>query len=300
MWQMMEMMMGGGGGGGDWDGSDNGAGDDGHDSDGDAGKAKGKGKGKKGKGMGDMFAMMSMMKGMKGGKGGFGFGGKGMSLAAKKVMQGERVYAGKLQYWDNDRNSGFIYCGEVMQEAGQQVYAFRKVLEKAQCDVGDDLAFFLHWSERGQPQASTPMLRLSSSQENNLVLKGTFKKAGSKDYGFIKCQETEDYFGRDVYVGAQLASTLEEGQLVAFNVMLNREGMPNASMICPCDETYAAVPGELTETKAVEGKGKKGFGHKGVGKSKAGKNDNDIFNNLMSLMGKGGKGKGGDDGYSPY
>eukprot|EP00929_Paragymnodinium_shiwhaense_P105831 TRINITY_DN708_c0_g1_i1.p1 TRINITY_DN708_c0_g1~~TRINITY_DN708_c0_g1_i1.p1 ORF type:complete len:323 (-),score=109.36 TRINITY_DN708_c0_g1_i1:151-1041(-) len=293
MWQMMEMMMGGGGGGGggDWDGSDSGM----DDSDGGFGKAKGKGKGKKGGGKGDMFAMLMGMKGLKG-KG--GFGGKGMSLAAKKVMQGEKVYSGKLQSFDVERNSGFIYSPELMQEAGQQVYAFRKVLEKSQCEVGDDVCFFLHWSERGQPQASTPMMRLSSCQENNLVLKGTFKK-GNKDYGFIQCQETEDYFGRDVYVGAQLAATLENGQLVAFNVMLNREGLPNASLICPCDETYAAVPGDLSETKEMDGKGKKGFKGKGKGKSKAGKNDDDIFNNLMALMGKGGKG-GGDDGYSPY
>eukprot|EP00929_Paragymnodinium_shiwhaense_P105835 TRINITY_DN708_c0_g1_i6.p1 TRINITY_DN708_c0_g1~~TRINITY_DN708_c0_g1_i6.p1 ORF type:complete len:295 (-),score=107.14 TRINITY_DN708_c0_g1_i6:151-1035(-) len=294
MWQMMEMMMGGGGGGGDWDGSDNGAGDDGHDSDGDAGKAKGKGKGKKG-GKGDMFALMMGMKGLKG-KGGWGKGKQ--SLAALKVSQGEKVYNGKLQYFDVERNSGFIYCQDVMNEAGQQVYAFRKVLEKCQCEVGDDVAFFLHWSEKGQPQASSPMLRLSSSVDNNLCFKGTFKK-GKQDYGFIQCQETEDYFGRDVYVGAQLAATIENGQLVAFNVMLNREGLPNASLICPCDETYAAVPGDLSETKEMDGKGKKGFKGKGKGKSKAGKNDDDIFNNLMALMGKGGKG-GGDDGYSPY
>eukprot|EP00929_Paragymnodinium_shiwhaense_P081546 TRINITY_DN426_c0_g2_i1.p1 TRINITY_DN426_c0_g2~~TRINITY_DN426_c0_g2_i1.p1 ORF type:complete len:386 (+),score=126.04 TRINITY_DN426_c0_g2_i1:95-1252(+) len=250
----------------------------------DTGKGKGKGKGKGG-GMNDMMAMMMAMMG----GGGKGMMGKGMSKAASKVAKGEKVYYGKLRSYNAERSSGFIFCQDVFGEHGSEVYAFKQVLENANAGVGDELAFFLHWSAKGQPQASAPVLRLSSSAENNLVLKGTFKK-GKADYGFIQCQETMDYFGRDVYVGAQLAANIESGQLCAFNVMLNRDGMPNACLICPCDDSYGPVAGDLSVSSEMEGFDK-GKGKGGMG---------DMMGMMMSMMGMGGggggKGKGGGYG----
>eukprot|EP00929_Paragymnodinium_shiwhaense_P081545 TRINITY_DN426_c0_g1_i1.p1 TRINITY_DN426_c0_g1~~TRINITY_DN426_c0_g1_i1.p1 ORF type:complete len:381 (+),score=144.36 TRINITY_DN426_c0_g1_i1:95-1237(+) len=242
----------------------------------DTGKGKGKGKGKGGGEM-DMMSMLMSMMGM-GGKGGKG---KGMSKAAYKVGKGEKVYYGKLRHYNAEKSSGFIYCEDVFGEHGQEVYAFKNVLEEAQAGVGDELAFFLHWSAKNQPQASAPLLRLSSQTENNLVLKGTFKK-GQKDYGFIECQETMDYFGRDVYVGATLAQSLTSGSTVAFNVMLNRDGMPNACLVCPCDATYMPVAGDLSVTSEMEGFAK------GKGKGKGGMDD--MMGMMMSMMGMGGGG----------
>merc|ERR1719409_1848264 len=168
-----------------------------------------------------------------------------MAKAAMKIAKGERAYWGTLRYFNADKNIGTIFSKEVMNEHGQEVFAFRTVLEECGAGLGDDMAFFLHWNERGQVQCSSPSLRLTSTEENNLVLKGWFKKPNGKDFGFIDSWECREMFGRDVYVGANLTAGLEEGQAVAFNVFLNKEGMPNAQMICACDDTYTPQPGDL-------------------------------------------------------
>merc|ERR1719313_2707707 len=125
-----------------------------------------------------------------------------MSKAAHRQSKGEKVYNGILHYYSAERNAGRIYSKDAWEEHGQEVYAFKNALEECGAGVGDEIAFFLHWSARGQAQCSSPTLRLSSSIENNLVLTGTFKKPKdvAKEFGFIECWETGSYFGRDVYV----------------------------------------------------------------------------------------------------
>merc|ERR1719163_1551732 len=69
------------------------------------------------------------------------------------------------------------------------------------------------------------------------------------------------YFGRDVYVNKDLVEGLAQGTCVAFNINLNGDGMPNASLICHCEETYQPPAGELTTGELespMGGKGKKG------------------------------------------
>merc|ERR1719163_2320076 len=138
------------------------------------------------------------MKGMKGMK------GKGMGKVSKaqmKMGKGEKVYHGTLRYFNAEKNSGYIYCQEIFNEHGSEVYAFKNCLEEAGAGVGDEVSFFLHWSGKGQPQCSSPVIRLASAVENNLVLKGTFKnKNAEKGFGFIECWECSEFFGRDVYV----------------------------------------------------------------------------------------------------
>merc|ERR1712232_892279 len=109
-----------------------------------------------------------------------------------------KVYSGKLVRYMTEKTAGYIFSDQIFNEFGHDsVYAFQNTLEESKVGVGDEVCFFLHWNSRGQCQASSPLMRLSSSIESNLVMKGTFKKAKdeSKGYGFIDCPEIKDYFG---------------------------------------------------------------------------------------------------------
>lgn len=195
--------------------------------------------------------------------------GFGKSKSQQRIANGEKIYHGILHYFNAEKNAGKIYSRACFEEHGQEVYAFRNVLEECGAGVGDEIAFFLHWSSKGQAQISMPALRIASSIENNLVLKGTFKKPKdeSKDFGFIECWETGEFFGRDVYVPANLCEGLEAGMHVAFNCTLNTDGMPNCRVVCMCEENYSAMPGDLSMTGEVPGF-TKGKGKWPKGKSK--------------------------------
>merc|ERR1719335_1723647 len=138
----------------------------------------GKGKGKDGKGKG------------KDGK------GKGKSKAQMKVAMGEQVYSGQLTSYSVEKTSGFINCQAVSFMSGSEVYAFKDVLERAYAGPGDTVAFFLHWSARGQPQASSPLLRMSGG-DTAYALKGYYKATQNqeKPFGFITCDATYELFG---------------------------------------------------------------------------------------------------------
>merc|ERR1712232_1091041 len=162
-------------------------------------------------------------------------------------------------------------------------------------------AFFLHMSGKGQPQCASPVIRLASAVENNLVLTGTFKnKNKEKGFGFIECWECTEYFGRDVYVPANLAEGLEAGALVAFNCTLNKEGMPNARLICRCEQGYVPQPGDLSKTSQVpKGKGKGGLDPAMMAMmSQMGMPPEMMM--FMRAMGKGKAMGKGDKGKGPY
>lgn len=238
-----------------------------------------------------MEAMMAMMATVMG-----GMGGKG-SKAANMIGKGEKVHHGILHCYNTERNAGRIYCKEIFEEYGQDVYAFKSFLDECGAGVGDHIAFFLHLNSKGQPQGGSPPLRLSTSVENNLALTGKFKnKNEEKGHGFIECWETHEYFGRDVYVPANLCENLENGTVVAFNCILNREGMPNCRMICECEEGYKPEPGDLSQTSAMTeyGKGGKPVGYKGMMSTLVQLGKSGIDPNVaMAMVGMGkGKGKG--------
>merc|ERR1719420_77848 len=95
-------------------------------------------------------------KGDKGGKGGLG-------KAAMKLQNGEPLYFGKVKTFDAEKKRGYIVCEEIFNESGMDVYVFGNVLEPSGGAPGDTVAFFVHWSAAGQPQASMPMIRISSA-----------------------------------------------------------------------------------------------------------------------------------------
>eukprot|EP00931_Biecheleriopsis_adriatica_P076019 TRINITY_DN49774_c0_g1_i1.p1 TRINITY_DN49774_c0_g1~~TRINITY_DN49774_c0_g1_i1.p1 ORF type:complete len:764 (-),score=179.91 TRINITY_DN49774_c0_g1_i1:46-2271(-) len=220
--------------------------------------------------------------GKDGGKGGGGGGQSNWTQARKRREAGEQVFYGTVKSFDPEWKNGVIEC----RALGQDIYVYETTLQSCGAGPGDAVAFFLHISNKGKPQAGMPMIRLKSGFEGNHPLKGHFKMGGSS--GFIQCPEVKDFFGRDVYCNADLSSTLEVGQMVAFSVYLNPQGMPNADSAAPCDELYEGLPGDLSVKSAVETPASsKGF-DKGFGKGKM-----DDFSFMAPKgKGKGDKGKG--------
>ncbi|CAE8627785.1 unnamed protein product, partial [Polarella glacialis] len=198
------------------------------------------------------------------GKGGGKNGGK--SKTALKVAAGEKLFNGVIRMFNPEKKSGFIDCKDTQYQFAQDVYVFQDVLERGLAGPGDKVCFFLHWSAKGQPQASSPLLRIQHSAEGQYALKGHYKPREGADFGFIACEETREFFDRDVYVNKDIAVTLEAGQLVSFNCYLNRDGLPNAEEVVPCEEEWLPVPGDLSIAQQA------GFDHAFKSLSMAAKN----------------------------
>lgn len=266
------------------------------------GKAKGYGivKGDFGKGC--------FGKGKDKGKDGKDAKGSGKSKCAMKLAAGEPIYHGQIKTYDVDRKRGYIVCQEVNCMTGGDVYVFENVLAESGAGPGDTVAFFLHWSaSSGQPQASAPMIRIAAA-EGDFALKGIFKPGGEgKDHGFLVCDTTKEFFGRDVYVNKDLAATLEPGASVAFNVYLNKDKMPNVQSqgdipgSAVCDADWEPTPGDISTTRtdpSVVSKGKgKDKGKDGGWDKGKGKGGKDMWGMMSSQMANWGKGGGKDGGW---
>ncbi|CAE7356439.1 unnamed protein product [Symbiodinium pilosum] len=183
-----------------------------------------------------------------------------------------KVYTGILKHFDAQRKCGYIHSPDAEVTNGadigkQDIYAFKDVLERGKACVGDTLAFPLHWSPKGQPQASSPLIRISARK--SYAHTGNFRLSpadmSGRQAGMIECAEVNQVFGRTVYVGPSLAATLTPGTFVAFNCYLM--SLPAAFARAPLDGTNVPVcshaimvetnfisPGpELNETKTAEG-----------------------------------------------
>jgi len=205
----------------------------------------------------------------KGGKGGKGKeqGGKGKD-AQSRGKGGEIIYQGAVKQFDAEKQRGYVVVDSIRQSTGQDVYAHASVLQEGGVGVGETAAFFVHWNDKGMPQASKPMFRIGCVDEA-YALKGTFKPGNNdKGFGFVVCETAKAYFGRDIYCAADKAGELTEGQWVAFNIYLNRDGQPNVSNCAACEEDWEPTVPDFSESavsEAVKAKGDAKGGKKGGG-----------------------------------
>eukprot|EP00434_Breviolum_minutum_P010788 symbB.v1.2.009516.t2/scaffold606.1/size182035/6 len=145
-----------------------------------------------------------------------------------------KMYTGILKHFDAQRKCGYIYSLEA--DVGKlDIYVFKDLLERGKASVGDALAFPLHWSPKGQPQASSPLIRIAA--KDSYAHTGRFKMAEDDKAGLIECMEVTQVLKRNVYVSPSMAATLTPGSLVAFNCYL--ASMPAAFARAPLD---GAVP----------------------------------------------------------
>eukprot|EP00928_Gymnodinium_smaydae_P009920 TRINITY_DN1371_c0_g1_i1.p1 TRINITY_DN1371_c0_g1~~TRINITY_DN1371_c0_g1_i1.p1 ORF type:complete len:569 (+),score=110.55 TRINITY_DN1371_c0_g1_i1:56-1762(+) len=268
-----------------------------------------------GGGKGELLACMASMMaakaggkcGMKGDKGDMKGDAKGKGKGAAKIAMGEQVYSGPIKSYNAEKKHAYIVCEDIYSTYGDDVYAYETVLQEAGAGAGDVVAFFVHWSPKGQAQASSPIIRISA--RGGYALKGVYKPAAAKDaekgHGFLECGETMAFFGRDVYVNRDLASTLTIGQSYAFNCYLNREGKPNVESAEACDASFEPpspdytqsieIPELVEKSRALREKGK-GMGKAGKGMGKGMDWGADKGKGMMEMMGMLGMMDGGEGG----
>merc|ERR1719158_744029 len=246
-----------------------------------------------------------MMEGKGGGKGygkndGYGKGGgkdKGKSKAPKVV------YVGEVKSYSPDKKHGYIVSERVAVEANQDVYAFQDVLQKGNAGPGDTVAFFLHWSARGQPQASNPMLRIGAG-DGGYALKGMIKKADMGEDLHIHCPEVRDMLQCDVRIPVEQMQMLAIGQIVCFNCNVGHDGIPMCETMELCEAEWEPLPVDLTQHRVVEtrvpsatkgGKGSAATWSQDQSQSQFGKGGDDWYGKGGDKGGKG-KTKGGGGG----
>ena len=88
-------------------------------------------------------------------------GDNGQGQVAARIAAGELLYHGTVKAFYAEKKHGFIFCAAIREVTGRDVYVFEDVLMRGGAGPGDTVAFFVHWSARGQPQASTPLLRIA-------------------------------------------------------------------------------------------------------------------------------------------
>jgi len=171
--------------------------------------------------------------------------GKAQGKGAWKISQGDKLCVGRLKTWFPDKQRGFIFAEDVFLEfGGMDVYAHQTLLESCGAGLGDTVAFFLHvHPQNGSPQASAPMIRISSS--NTFALKGIYKPS-PEGHGFLQSKLLYEFFGRDCYVNKDMAALIPPGAMVAFNAHLNKENVPNMDNNCEwVEDDWEPEPGDL-------------------------------------------------------
>lgn len=163
--------------------------------------------------------------------------GKG---SAKGKGGANKEFQGVVRKFDEEVGRGFITCSEVKKMYGEDVYVHKSVLEPCGAEVGDSVAFKVHVSHDGKPQAKGPMRLVKKSQGESSDQQEYFGKIKSfvhkNGYGFVECEETYEKYGRDVWLGDRAATEggcKEVGMDVIFQYHVSHEGNPVVDTISP-------------------------------------------------------------------
>lgn len=135
------------------------------------------------------------------------------------------------------RGFGLVEC----PDAGfnKDVHVNKKVAALEALSAGDVVAFSVQCSPTGVPQASAPIWKLAGSlPQGDSIQPGKFigkvKNLAENGCGFVMCPEVTATHGRDAYIYHTVVQDchLSEGELIAFNLHLNKQGMPQVSAPC--------------------------------------------------------------------
>lgn len=60
-----------------------------------------------------------------------------------------------------------------------------------------------------------------------------YKTTQDKGYGFLKCDQTYNVYGCDIYINRLAIGLFQKGDEVIFSVELNKEGKPQGKSLMP-------------------------------------------------------------------
>merc|ERR1719171_2523783 len=154
---------------------------------------------------------------------------------ANKIKHGEKMVKGRVRIVNLEKNQAFILSEEMFMITGREVFCLLHILDQSEAGPGDHVLFFLHWNQQGYPQVKAPAMRVSAA--NGFALKGVYE-GETAEGGLISCPDLYALFKHDTYVEPSIASTLMQGQTVAFNAYISKDGKPNCFAACAVNESW--------------------------------------------------------------
>jgi len=168
--------------------------------------------------------------------------------------------AGIVKSFDPNRGFGFIRCPSIYERLRVDVFVHQSQISNFQ--VGDHVRFAVKMDKSGRPQATALFPDTSAATEGAMPSAAsnddlsasasapTTGGAGSnaeaeyrgavkcydadKGYGFIRCSETHQLYGGDVFVRSSDILDFQLGDSVRFYVKLNKKGQPQAVRLSAC------------------------------------------------------------------
>jgi len=183
-------------------------------------------------------------------------------------------FVGVLNRYDYTKGYGFICCDDVTAQGYSDCFVDSTQLNGAQ--IGDEVEFGISWNAKGLPQADSLAVKVSCQVARPQGFMGNVdpdpeKHRGhgmrgegignyqgkvrsfnsEKGYGFIVCpQLKEEGYKNDVFLHKTTAANFCVGDMVAFEVYLNKNGQPQSrDLVLLCQATEE----DLANQKNLEG-----------------------------------------------
>eukprot|EP00933_Yihiella_yeosuensis_P040307 TRINITY_DN34587_c0_g1_i1.p1 TRINITY_DN34587_c0_g1~~TRINITY_DN34587_c0_g1_i1.p1 ORF type:complete len:895 (-),score=189.20 TRINITY_DN34587_c0_g1_i1:54-2738(-) len=178
---------------------------------------------------------------------------------APEEDKGELVFhEGVLKKVDKEKGFAFIFCQEMMDEYGGDVFATVKQLEGRGLLLGDRVRFSVKVNKRGKPEASNlEAIKVEEDdEEGGEELVGIIKSFDDNNgYGFISSAQATSAYGRDVFLHRRQLCNFEVGDSVSFRVKISGNGQPQAHKLKKPSESQswlASAPAEEEKEKEDE------------------------------------------------
>lgn len=144
----------------------------------------------------------------------------------------DEVYFGCIKCFYVDKGFGFIKCDKSFAIYGLDVFLHAKQI--GTCTVGQEVFFRIELNAKRQPQALdvTPSVSPGRDPRERQRFVGCVRNLfPDRGFGFIKCDETQQKFGKDVYLNSSTICNVEIGQVVSFTIGLNSRQQPQAQEV---------------------------------------------------------------------
>jgi len=153
--------------------------------------------------------------------------------AATQTQGGDDYYMGCIKHVDVTKGHSMVECPDTGHE--KDVFVHKGSVDPSLLQIGDHVAFPLHWSARGDPQASAPFWKLVGVYKETDVHFGEWfgrlKDPLPNGSSFVEGDELKVQYGREAYIHQSVIDqcALFPGELIAFRVHVNQQGFPQAT-----------------------------------------------------------------------
>lgn len=162
--------------------------------------------------------------------------------AGKLAPASQRHPTGYIVGWvsavDEVKDCAFINAPDSGFE--KHVYAHPNVVDLQLLEVGDCVAFRLHVSPKGNPQASGPLWKMYGTPHGNKEPKfgdhvGKVKELKPESVGtHVECPDIQLQYGKEPFLHNSVVEqcSLVAGEIIAFTLHVNSKGLPQVSTAC--------------------------------------------------------------------